>query len=64
MSLSKEFQMKVDSILHASAAHKGVDATPRTKELLGPADNTTYADWDFLSTNRAKITEKWNDVFG
>ena len=64
MSLSKEFQMKVDSILHASAAHKGVDPTPRTKELLGPADNTTYADWDFLSTNRAKITEKWNDVFG
>jgi ABC-type thiamine transport system substrate-binding protein len=64
MSLSKEFQEKVDSVLHSRAAHRDVDTSPRTKELLGPADNITYADWDFLSANRAKITEKWNEVFG
>ncbi len=64
MSLSKEFQQKVDSVLHSRSAHKDVDTSPRTKELLGPADNITYADWDFLSANRAKITEKWNEIFG
>ncbi len=64
MSLSKWFQSKVDSVLHSRSSHKEVDASPRTKELLGPPENITYADWDYLSENRAKITEKWNEVFG
>jgi hypothetical protein len=42
-----------------------VDIKPsaETQKLLGPAGNTTYADWGFLSKNRPKITEMWNEVF-
>lgn len=64
LSLSKEFQSKIDSILRSPAAHKDVSASKRTLELNGPADNIGYADWAFLSKNRPKITEKWNEVFG
>ncbi len=64
LSLSKEFQSKIDSVLRAPAANKDVKPSKRTLELTGPADNIGYADWAFLSKNRAKITEKWNEVFG
>lgn len=64
MSLSKDFQMKIDSVLHALAGHREVEPSARTLELLGPAENMTYADWGWLSKNRPMITEKWNEVFG
>lgn len=64
LSLSKEFQSKIDSVLRAPAAHKDVKPSKRTMELTGPADNIGYADWAYLSKNRSKITEKWNEVFG
>ena len=64
LSLSKEFQSKIDSVLRAPAAHKDVAPSKRTLELNGAADNIGYADWAFLSKNRSKITEKWNEVFG
>jgi putative spermidine/putrescine transport system substrate-binding protein len=64
MSLAKEFQSKIDSVLRAPTAHKDVNMSARTLELTGPADNIGYADWSYLSKNRAKITEKWNEVFG
>lgn len=64
LSLSKEFQSKVDSVLRAPSAHKGVPMSKRTLELNGRADNIGYADWAFLSKNRSKITEKWNEIFG
>lgn len=64
MSLSKEFQSKIDSVLRARSAHRDVDPSERTRELLGPGDNILYADWKFLSKNRTKLTEMWNNVFG
>lgn len=64
LSLSKEFQSKIDSVLRAPAAHKDVAPSKRTLELNGPSDNIGYADWAYLSKNRSKITEKWNEVFG
>ena len=64
MSLSKEFQAKIDSTLNALCAHQEVLPSERTLELLGPAENMTYADWGWLSKNRADMTEKWNEVFG
>ena len=64
MSLDKEFQQKIESQLRARCAHIDITPSPETAKLLGPADNTTYADWAFLSKNRAKITEMWNEVFG
>lgn len=64
MSLSTEFQKKIDSTLHALAGNSEVDPSARTLELVGPPGNTTYADWRFLSENRPMITEKWNEVFG
>ena len=64
LSLSQEFQSKIDSVLRAPSAHKSVSMSKRTLELTGPADNIGYADWAFLSKNRSKITEKWNEVFG
>ena len=64
MSLSKEFQSNVDSVLRARSAHKEVDPSPRTLELMGPPDNILYADWAYLSKERAKITDKWNEIFG
>ncbi|MEI6162629.1 MAG: hypothetical protein WCP77_22595, partial [Roseococcus sp.] len=64
MSLSREFQSKIDSVLHARSANKDVDPSPRTLELLGPADNILYADWRFLSEQRARLTDAWNNVFG
>lgn len=64
MSYDKDFQSKIDSVLRTRAAHKEVDASAKTLELMGPPDNILYADWDFLSKNRAQITEKWNDIFG
>ncbi|UCE32059.1 MAG: hypothetical protein JSW68_03780, partial [Burkholderiales bacterium] len=64
LSLSKEFQQKIDSVLRARAAHSEVNPSQRTLELLGPGDNILYADWKFLSENRAKLTEMWNNVFG
>lgn len=64
MSISKDFQSKIDSILRSPAGHKEVNPSPRTLELNGALDNIGYADWAFLSKNRAKITEKWNEIFG
>ena len=65
---SQVFTHLVGDIDQVLAVPEGQDdcgyTSPRTKELLGPADNITYADWDFLSANRAKITEKWNEIFG
>lgn len=64
MSLSKEFQAKIDSTLNALCGHSEVEPSARTLELVGPADNMTYADWGWLSKNRPMITDKWNEVFG
>lgn len=64
MSYDQEFQGKIDSVLRTRAAHKAVDASAKTLELMGPPDNILYADWAFLSKNRSKITEKWNEIFG
>ncbi len=64
MSLAKGFQEKIDSVLRAPAANKEVLPSKRTKELNGSFDNIGYADWAYLSKNRSKITEKWNEVFG
>lgn len=63
MSLDKEFQAKIENTLRARCAHIDVKMSAETEKLLGPADNTTYADWAFLSKNRGKITEKWNEIF-
>ena len=64
MSYDQEFQSKIDSVLRTRSAHKGVDASAKTLEMMGPPDNILYADWGFLSKNRPKITEKWNEIFG
>ena len=64
MSLSREFQSKIDSVLRARSAHRDVQASPRTQEFLGPPDRIDYADWRFLSENRARLTDMWNNVFG
>lgn len=64
MSLSKEFHSKIDTVLNALSGHKEVEPSAKTLELLGPAENMTYADWGWLSKNRADITDKWNEVFG
>jgi putative spermidine/putrescine transport system substrate-binding protein len=64
MSLSKEFQAKIDSVLNALCGPSEIDPSPETLALVGPADNMTYADWAWLSKNRATITDKWNEVFG
>lgn len=63
LSLSKAFSEKIDQVLRAVAPHRDVAPSQRTRELLGPADNVTYADWKFLSKNRPKLTEMWNSVF-
>jgi len=64
LSLSKEFQEKIDSVLRARGGHSEVEPSSRTRELIGPPENTTYADWAFLSENRQKITDMWNEIFG
>lgn len=64
MSLSKEFQEKIDSVLRSPSAHRDVSPSAKTTEVLGPGDNIVYADWKFLSENRPKLTEMWNNVFG
>jgi putative spermidine/putrescine transport system substrate-binding protein len=64
MSLSREFQSKIDSVLRARAAHRDVQSSPRTQEFLGPPDRIDYADWRFLSENRTRLTDMWNNVFG
>ena len=63
MSLEKDFQQKIDNVLRARCAHVDIKPSAETEKLLGPAGNTTYADWGFLSKNRPKITEMWNEVF-
>jgi putative spermidine/putrescine transport system substrate-binding protein len=63
MSISKEFSEKIDRVLRATAPHRDVNQSARTRELLGPTDNITYADWKFLSKSRPKLTEMWNAVF-
>lgn len=63
MSLEKDFQQKIENVLRARCAHVDIKPSPETEKLLGPAGNTTYADWAFLSKNRPKITELWNEVF-
>lgn len=63
MSYDKAFQEKVDSVLHTRSPHKEVDPSPRTLELMGDPADITYADWDFLSKNRAQITDAWNEIF-
>jgi putative spermidine/putrescine transport system substrate-binding protein len=64
LSLSKSFQQKIDTVLRARAAHSEVEPSARTIELLGPPDNILYADWKFLSENRPRLTDMWNNVFG
>ncbi len=64
MSLSLEFQSKIDSVLASRAAHKDVNPSARTMALLGPPENILYADWRFLSEQRARLTDAWNNVFG
>jgi len=64
MSLSTEFQQKIDTVLNSRAANREVNPSARTLELLGPPDNILYADWRFLSENRARLTDAWNNVFG
>ncbi len=64
MSVSREFQTLIDSVLRTRSAHREVEPSPRTLELMGPADNIFYADWAFLARNRAAMTEKWNEHFG
>ena len=64
LSYDKAFQEKIDSVLRTRSAHKEVNPSARTLELMGPPDNIGYADWDYLSKNRSKMTEKWNEVFG
>jgi putative spermidine/putrescine transport system substrate-binding protein len=64
MSLDKAFQSKIDGVLRTRSAHKEVNPSARTLELMGPPDNILYADWAYLSKERAKITEKWNEIFG
>jgi putative spermidine/putrescine transport system substrate-binding protein len=64
MSLSRDFQQKIDSVLRSPSAHRDVAPSPKTMEMLGPGNNIVYADWKFLSENRPKLTEMWNNVFG
>jgi putative spermidine/putrescine transport system substrate-binding protein len=64
LSLSREFQARVDAVLRARSAHAEVQPSERTLELLGPPENILYADWRFLSENRARLTDMWNNVFG
>lgn len=64
MSLEKGFQEKIDSVLRARCAHIDVSPSAETLKLIGPPENTNYADWAFLSKNRRKISEMWNEVFG
>jgi putative spermidine/putrescine transport system substrate-binding protein len=64
LSLEKDFQSKIDSVLRARCGHLEVQTSPDTLKLIGDPANTTYADWAFLSKNRAKITELWNEIFG
>jgi hypothetical protein len=63
LSLAKDFQSKIDSVLRARCAHVEVAPSAETLKLIGPPENTTYADWAFLSKNRPKITEMWNEIF-
>jgi putative spermidine/putrescine transport system substrate-binding protein len=63
MSLEKDFQQKIENTLRARCAHVDVKPSAETLKLLGPPGDTTYADWAFLSKNRPKITEMWNEVF-
>jgi len=63
MSLEKDFQEKIENTLRARCAHIDITPSAETAKLLGPEGNTTYADWAFLSKNRPKITEMWNEVF-
>lgn len=64
MSLSKEFQAKIDSILHVRCGHKDIEPSPATLKLIGSPEKTLYADWGFLSKERPRITTKWNEIFG
>ncbi len=64
LSYEKEFQSKIDSVLRTRSAHKEVDASARTLELMGSPENIGYADWGYLSKNRPQMTEKWNEIFG
>ncbi|MGE0735510.1 MAG: extracellular solute-binding protein [Alphaproteobacteria bacterium] len=64
LSIGKDLQSKIDSVLRARAGHKEVNPSARTIELLGPPENITYADWKFLSEQRPKLTDMWNNVFG
>jgi putative spermidine/putrescine transport system substrate-binding protein len=64
LSLSKDFQSKIDSVLRSRCGHKEVEPSAETLKLIGPADNTLYADWAFLSRERPKLTAKWNEIFG
>ena len=64
MSLSKDFQTKIDKVLGARCGHKDVEPSAETLKLIGSLDKTFYADWAFLAKERPKIAEKWNDIFG
>ncbi len=64
LSLAKEFQSKIDSVLKARCGHKEVSPAAETLKLIGPPENTDYADWAYLSRERPKLTAKWNEIFG
>ena len=63
LSLTKEFQAKIDSVLRTRCGHKDVEPSAETLKLIGPADNALYADWAHLSRERPKLTAKWNEIF-
>lgn len=64
MSLSKDFQSKIDTILKSRCGHKDVTPSPETIARIGDPDNTYYADWAFLSRERGGLTDAWNEYFG
>ena len=64
LSLTKEFQSKIDSVLKARCGHKEVEPSAEVQKLVGPEGSTNYADWGALSRERPKLTTKWNEIFG
>ena len=64
LSLAKDFQSKIDTVLKTRCGHKDVEPSAETQKLVGPADNALYADWAHLSRERPKLTAKWNEIFG
>ncbi|WP_108659224.1 extracellular solute-binding protein [Acuticoccus kandeliae] len=64
ISLSKEFEEKIDSVLKTRCGHKDVTPSAETAARIGDPDKTLYADWGFLSRERKALTDAWNEHFG